>query len=274
MNIATPDGTVISVLTTGAGPPLMMVTGTGDDQARYDRAAGPLAERFTLYRVDRRGRGASTDAIRYTLAAEVDDMLAAIHAIHAEAGPVDVLAHSHGAVVCLEAAPRTDKVRALMMYEPPMPCNDTDPETVAWRHTMVEMLDQLLREGEVDEMLRRYLRDLLRVPAEAVDRQMSDRRAWERWMSLAPTIPRELIAIRDYRFDCEKFRDLAIPVRILLGTASNHPVMRKTAEIIRAAIPQTEIVELPGQGHTAMTSSPELFAAEVIDFFRSARETR
>ena len=46
--------------------------------------------------------------------------------------------------------------------------------------------------------------------------------------------------------------------------------MRNSAERIKGGIPQTEIIELPGEGHSAMTSSPEMFASAVLAFFNGA----
>jgi pimeloyl-ACP methyl ester carboxylesterase len=105
---------------------------------------------------------------------------------------------------------------------------------------------------------------------DAVERQRANPRAWGRWLSMAHTVPRELLAIRGYRFEPAKFAGLTVPLRILVGGASR-PAMRRTAERIRAAVPQADIVELPGQGHAAMTAAPEMFASAVATFFNSVR---
>ena len=121
MKVTTPSGVVISVVVEGSGPPLMMITGTGDDYTRYARVAPALAQSYTLYNVDRRGRGESTDAPTHSFLDEVHDMLAVIDAVHAEAGPVNLLAHSYGGLVGLETAWRTDKLNSVLLYERPMP---------------------------------------------------------------------------------------------------------------------------------------------------------
>ena len=54
-----------------------------------------LAERFTVYAMDRRGRAPSGDAKEYSISNEADDIAAVVDAI---GGPVVVLAHSYGAL--------------------------------------------------------------------------------------------------------------------------------------------------------------------------------
>ena len=269
MKVAAPDGAVISIVVEGAGPPLMMVTGTGDDHTRYGRIAVSLAQRFTLYRVDRRGRCASRDGNGdYAIAREADDMLAVIDAIHATAGKVKLLAHSHGAVVCLEAAARTDKLAALLLYEPPMPYYERiegkDP-----RQELITGMVERANAGDYDAVMIRYLREFLGTPMEAVERHRANPRAWARWRSMAPSVTRELTAIRGYEFDAARFTHLKVPLRILVGSTSR-PAMLRTAQRIQAAVPQASIVELPGQAHAAMTAAPEMFATAVLAFFNGA----
>ena len=76
MKVTSADGIVISVVVEGAGPPMMLVSGTGDDQSRYGRVSPMLGKRFTLYGVDRRGRGESSDDFPQGFMDEAGDMLA------------------------------------------------------------------------------------------------------------------------------------------------------------------------------------------------------
>jgi len=269
MKVAAPDGTVISVIVEGAGPPLMLVCGSGDDHTRYGRVAPALGRTYTLYNVDRRGRGASTDAPGFTFAAEIVDLLAVIDAIHAEAGPIHMLAHSYGALLGLEAAWRSDKLKSVLLYEPPMPYHERidgiDP-----RMPLVLSLCDRLAQGDTDGMLTLYLRDFLGAGADAVERQKANPKAWQRWLSVARTIPRELLAVREYQFTPQKFADFALPLGVLVGTKSN-PGMIRAAQRIKAGIAQAQLIELPGEGHSAMTSSPEMFASAVLAFLNGVK---
>ena len=97
------DGTEIAYRRRGEGPSLIFVDG-----AFCTMTMGPgktlvpaLADRYTTFVYDRRGRGESGDASTYEVGREVED-LAAI--IAAAGGSAYVFGHSSGAVLALEAA--------------------------------------------------------------------------------------------------------------------------------------------------------------------------
>lgn len=269
MKVATPDGAVLSIVVEGSGPPLMLVSGSGDDYTRYGRVNPILGKSYTLYNVDRRGRGESTDVAGFTFLGEVNDLLAAIDAVHAVAGPVHMLAHSYAGLLGLEAAWRSDKLKSVLLYEPPMPFYERIDGVDPRKPLVLEMLD-LLAKGRIDDMLTFYIRDFIGSPADAVERQKANPKAWARWLSVANTIPRELLAVRDYEFAPFKFVSVKLPLGVIVGGASR-PGMRRAAERIRSGIPQTEIIELPGEGHSAMTSSTEMFASAVLAFLNGVK---
>ena len=100
------------------------------------------------------------------------------------------------------------------------------------------------------------------------DADVSVLRAQPTWISRlanAHTVPRELRADRDYRFDPERFRELPMPTLLLLGSESRD-VDRADAEALAAALPNASIAVLEGQGHTAMHTAPDLFIRIVGDF--------
>ena len=93
----------------------MLVHGTSADHTRWATVVPRLAERFTTYAVDRRGRGASPDPPGpYAIEREFEDIEETLEAI---GGEVDMLGHSYGAVCSLEAALISDHVRRLILYE-------------------------------------------------------------------------------------------------------------------------------------------------------------
>ena len=73
-----------------------------------------LERQFTVYAMDRRGRGGSGDSADYELRREAEDVAAVIDSI---GGCVNVLGHSHGALCALEAALLTAQLRRLILYE-------------------------------------------------------------------------------------------------------------------------------------------------------------
>jgi pimeloyl-ACP methyl ester carboxylesterase len=82
--VTSSDGTSIAFERSGAGPALIAVDAAGSyrDFRPFPPPVELLAEDFTVYLYDRRGRGASTDTPPYAIEREVDDLAALI----AEAG--------------------------------------------------------------------------------------------------------------------------------------------------------------------------------------------
>ncbi len=62
------DGTVIAYERRGAGPPLVLVHGTGRDRSHWAPSLPGFARDARVDALDRRGRGGSGDAESYTTA--------------------------------------------------------------------------------------------------------------------------------------------------------------------------------------------------------------
>ena len=72
-------------------------------------------ERFSVLAVDRRGRGESSDSDGYEIEREFEDVAAVVDSLGES---VNLLGHSYGALVALEAALLTENVRKLVLYDP------------------------------------------------------------------------------------------------------------------------------------------------------------
>jgi pimeloyl-ACP methyl ester carboxylesterase len=71
----------------------------------------------------------------------------------------------------------------------------------------------------------------------------------------AHTIPRELRAVKAYRFDPERFSDLGVPTLLLSG-GDSPAALSKAGEAMDEALPDSRIVVMTGHGHAAMTPGP------------------
>ena len=250
------DGTPIACERSGAGPALVLVHGTTADHARWAPILPALEARFTVYACDRRGRGASGDGPSYAIEREFEDIAAVVDGI---GGPVDLLGHSHGAICALEAAASAKNLRRLVLYEPPIPTGASSAPP-----GVLEKLQALLDAGDRDGVVAAFMTDVARVPPAQVER-MREQPAWRARVAAAGTIPRELHADDAYALSAERLRGITAPVLLLLGGASA-AFFRTALERVQAAVPQSELVVLPGQQHAAIDMAPELFAREVIAF--------
>lgn len=252
------DGTAVAYQRTGHGPMLVLVHGTGRDRSHWSRNLPALARHATVYAVDRRGRGGSGDTDRYAIEREAEDILAVIDA----AGePVHLLGHSYGAIVALEAAVRTDRVRTLILYEPPFSTgSDRVPSDLGDR------LEAILSTGDREEVLVTFLREGPRYPPDVIEAQRA-RPDWSDRLAFAHTLPRETQAVHRYVFDPERVADLRVPTLLLLGSESP-PFFQQAIDALHGALPESEVVLLQGQHHNAMETAPELFAETVRRFLR------
>jgi pimeloyl-ACP methyl ester carboxylesterase len=254
--VTSKDGTPIAVWRSGQGPPLVVVHGTVADHNRWAPALPALEEHFTVLLIDRRGRGASGDADDYAIEREYEDLVAVIESAGDE---VSVLGHSYGGVCALEAALLTDRIAKLVVYEPPLGFLQAPRE-------VVDQLDALLAEDRRDELVALFFEKVAGVPPDQIE-LLRSLPSWRPRLDAAPTVPREELANRGYRFDPDRFKDLETPTLFLLGGDSNEH-FRAAAEATQAALPNCRLVELPGQTHTAMDTATDLFTDEVLGFLR------
>ena len=258
--VTTEGGTPVAYWRSGKGPPLVLVHGTAADHSRWRPVLPTLEERFTVYAVDRRGRGGSGDADDYAVEQEFEDVAAVVDSL---GEPVNLLGHSYGALCALEGALLTENVGKLVLYDPGIEVGGAEIHP----HEVVERLDALLEAKDRDGVVETTMREVAGLPPEAVE-YMRSQPTWQARIDAAPTIPRELRAVKAYRFDPERFRDLATPALLLAGGESPD-ALKKAAEAVDEALPDSRLVVMEGQGHAAMDTGTDLFTAEVLRFMEA-----
>lgn len=251
------DGVEISVQKLGAGPALLLVHGALLNGTLSWGAVMPkLAERFTVYAMDRRGRAPSGDAEAYSIVNESDDVVNVIAAI---GGPVIILAHSYGALVMLDALDRLRHVTHLILYEPPVTAEGARPDSEA----VLEKLDNALAAGNRAEIVVTFLRDQVKSPPDRL-KGMQSSPVWSVVLQIASTLPRESRAVNTYRPFIERLANWKIPTTLLLGSETQG-LLRDAAYFVRDSIPGCRLVILEGQGHGAMLDAPDWFAEKIIE---------
>ena len=254
--ITSTDGKMIAYERSGTGPPLVLVHGTTADHTRWAPVLPAFEQYFTVYAVDRRGRGGSGDAEPYVIEREFEDLVALVNSIEE---PVFLLGHSYGALCSLEAARCTAHLRKLVLYEPPIPTGiEIYPSEIVTR------IQALLDAGDREAAVTTFLRDIARVPPHEMEILRSAPN-WPARIAAAHTIPREMRGSNEYIFAPARFRSLPTPTLLLLG-GDSPPFFKAAIEAVRAALPESRVVVMPGQQHTAMNTAPELFIREVFQF--------
>jgi len=261
------DGTAIAYWTSGEGPPLVLVHGTTADHTRWRPLLPYLERHATVHALDRRGRGASSDAPDYGVAREFEDVAAVVDAVAEAAGStVDVLGHSFGGLCAFGGAALTSNIRRLVLYEGwPSP----HPEQLALPPGVEERLDALLAEGDREAVLETFFREVVRMPEEefAVYRSLP---AWQARIAAAHTITRESRAEEAARFDPEQAAKITAPTLLLAG-GDSPDFLKAGVDTVAAALPDARTVVIEGQQHIAIDLVPAVFADHVLAFLRDRR---
>jgi pimeloyl-ACP methyl ester carboxylesterase len=250
------DGTEIAYWRSGSGPPLVLIHGTTADHTRWAPVLPPLEDEFTVFAIDRRGRGESGDSTFYELQREFEDVAAVVDSI---SEPVNLLGHSYGAICCLEAALLTTNIQKLILYEPPIPT-----EIPIYPLGVLDRIQKYIDQNEFETALITFFREVVQVPEPELE-FLRSLPIWKVRVAAAYTIPREMRGAEDYIFEEERFKNLTFSTGFLLG-GDSPPIFKNAIERMQATIPNSRIYSLPGQQHTAMNTAPELFIKTVLDF--------
>lgn len=259
--VASKDGTRIAFWRSGEGPPLLLVHGGSADHSTTWRFVLPeLERRFTVYAMDRRGRGGSEDSAAYDLQREAEDVAGIVDSIRA---PVHVLGHSYGGLCAFEAALISPNLNRLILYEA-VPLRGSDN----YEPGAIEDLEALLDTGDVEGMLVAMYRRVVQMPDNEIELLRSQQDAWSARLRNTPTIPREMKGERSYVFDPARFGTMRTPTLLLVGGDSPARELRN-AQGLAEVLPDARIRILPGQQHAATYTAPELFVREVEQFLQS-----
>ncbi|WP_214322464.1 alpha/beta fold hydrolase [Nonomuraea sediminis] len=261
-SVISTDGARIAFSVTGTGPALVIVDGAmGYRQFNPTEQviAQALADRYTVYTYDRRGRGESGDAASYSVQAEIDDIAALIE--HA-GGQAALLGFSSGAVLVLEAALAGLPVTGLALYEPPfVVTDDRRPIGPDYR----ERLQQAVAEGRPGDAVAQFLTEAAYMPAEFVE-PMRAEPYWAGMEQLAPTLAYDAAIMgRTMSGDPAELRRYApvtTPTLVLYGGAST-PWLAAGATTIAGILPNADLKSLPDQTHDV---SPEVLVPALSDW--------
>jgi pimeloyl-ACP methyl ester carboxylesterase len=212
------DGTPIAYERGGEGPPLVLVHGTTADHSTWEHVLPELQQQFTIYAMDRRGRGESGGGrgSAYDIECEFEDVVAVIDSI---GGMVDLLGHSYGAICALEGALRSSRVRKLILYEGGFPV----PEgTELYPPEALDRIRSSLKAGDRERALTTFYCDIAMLSPEEIE-MLRSLPVWPARVALAPTIPHEMRAYESYvsNFDPAKLRNLRTPTLLLVGGDSS-----------------------------------------------------
>lgn len=256
-HVLSADGTRLAVekVTDGATT-VLMVPGGPSGRTRWADVAARLDGQYACWLMDRRGRGDSGDTEPYSCHREYEDLACVAAALGDD---VVVAAHSSGATCALGAALCGAPFAGLVLYEPPWPVDG--PLATAEQISAVE---SLVAAGDRDDALSMAFVDVVGVPAPVVA-MLRRSPVWAEWASYVHLWPREMRETEKLSRDLSLLAAVDAPALVLCGGLTDGK-LRQSTTAIAAALPNASVVELPGQGHGALGTAPDLVAAAISPF--------
>lgn len=276
------DGTRIGYLQVGQGPAAVLVHGSNESARSHTQLALALADAFTVYLPDRRGRGLSgPHRPDHGIRTEVEDL----QAVLTGSGAQRVFGVSIGALIALEAARTQPAIRQIAAYEPALLLDRS--RYTGW----VRRFDQEMAQGKVAAALITSLYGLDLAPpafklmgrrlAEALtNRAMSseDKKATGDTVTmrqLAPTLRYEGLLLAETAGTIGAFAEVAAEVLLLAGDMKRPAFIRPAFDALARTLPHNRRVRFPGLEHGGSTDvgptnrggKPEVVAPAIRSFF-------
>jgi pimeloyl-ACP methyl ester carboxylesterase len=281
-SVTSRDGTAIGYLRVGHGPGVVLLHGSMESARSHTRLAQSLADDFTVYLPDRRGRGMSGPyRPGHGIRTEVEDL----DAVLAESGAELVFGVSAGGLAALEAARTRPAIRKVAVYEPALLL---DP---SWPTDWISRFDQEIAQGNVAAALitsmygfdlappifkvmpRRLLESLTRMGMNREDKKAAADTVTMR--ELAPTVRCEGMLLAEAAGSIDTFAEMPADV-LLLGGSKGLPYLKPALDALARTLPRSRRVEFPGLDHGGSSDAsstnpgggkPEIVAREIRAFF-------
>ncbi len=256
------DGTPIAFGRAGSGPAIILVDG-----AFGSRSFGPnetlaplLAEQFTVYTYDRRGRGESGDTAPYSVDREIEDLDAVIKEA---GGSASVYGISSGAALALEAANRGLAIDKLALYEAPFIVDDTRKPIP---DDYQDQLNSLIAADRRADAVKYFMTKGVGIPGifVALMRLMP---AWSQLKAISHTLPYDAAVLGSdgagKPFEATRWAKVTVPTLVVAGGKSD-AWMQNSMKAVADNLPNARHHTLPGQTHIV---KPKALAPVLAEFF-------
>lgn len=255
-SVASRDGTRIGYLRTGAGPAVVLLHGSMESARSHTLLAKELADSFTVYLPDRRGRGTSGSyGSGYGIRTEVEDL----EAVMAASGAQMAFGVSASGLVLLEAARVLPGIDRIAVYEPALVMSPGGKHTTWMARYDEEMAQDKVSAAMVTSMLGL---DLAPPPMRVMPRKLlamltdlalksDDKKAGPEHVTmrqLAFTLGNEGRLLAEMAGRIDSFRGVDAQV-LLLGGGKGLEFLKPSRAALARTLPSCRLVEFPELDH-------------------------
>jgi pimeloyl-ACP methyl ester carboxylesterase len=286
-SVVSADGTRIGYRRLGRGPSVILLHGGVNASQHMMKLGLALADAFTVYLPDRRGRGMSgAFGATYGIQREDEDLAALVE----HSGAERVFGPANGGLFALHGALGLGQVRRVAAYEPLLLWGGRDDAAI--RRTLITM-QQMIRDGRLGEAIvfsiqqsvdrevrRGHMSRWIGTSVQAfpswlgagvIDlllRYQRPRPGNVAWRELLASLPPELDPVLETEGTLEQYRRLAAQVLLMYGSETD-PMFVACAEALHAVLPHSTLLRLPGLNHDSAQTygKPETIATALRLFF-------
>lgn len=276
--VTSKDGTTIGYRQLGHGPGVVLLHGTMSSAHNHMQLAEALADAFTVYVPDRRGRGLSGPfGDDYSIQKEVEDL----DALLTKTGAHNVFGVSSGGIIALQAVLSLPAIHKAAIFEPPFFVNGSVPTADLTRY------DREIAQGKVAAALITAMKAAQMGPPifnlmprgllERMTTMMMSREdkkgsgGYVPMRALAPTLHYDFQLVVEMGGKPESLRAIRAEV-LLLGGSKSPSYLKGALDALEKVLPHVRRVEFPGLGHAASWNTdrggqPGPVAQELRRFF-------
>jgi len=277
-SVTSKDGTTIGYRQFGHGPGVVILHGAMSSSQTHQQLAEALADAFTVYVVDRRGRDLSGPHGRdYSIQKEVEDL----DALLTKTGAHNVFGVSSGALISLRSTLALPTIHKAVLFEPPLSINGSAP--TAW----LTRYDKEIAQGKVAAALVTGMKGAQMGPAlfRAMPHRLlelftnmamtrEDKKAKDgdvTWRMLASALHYDGQLLVEMAETLESFRGIGAEV-LLLGGSKSPNYLKFALDGLEKVLPHVSRVTLTGMNHggagnSNMGGQPEQVAQQLRKFF-------
>ena len=280
--VTSKDGTVIGYRSIGRGPGLLIVQGGMGTIHNYNRPSISLADDFTVFIADRRGRGAS--ALAYTPeAAAIERHVEDVDALRQASGAEFLFGLSSGAIIALEATRALSGIEKTVLYEPPFyPDRDVPREDIARFYREIADDDLPAAMATVIDIVKLapWFVSILPRPLQEMgtsrmlrEQDRSGDGPYASFRELLPTMRFDFQIVAERGDAIASYQGGQVPI-LLLGGSSSPPYLKSALDALEKMLPHARRNVLRGLGHSGpwnrdRRGAPQVVAEQMRSFLRA-----
>ncbi len=256
----------------GAGRPLLLLHGLVGSGSNWRQNIGFLSRYASVYAVDlfNMGQSERVPGLDASLEATADRIVALMEALGLESA--DIAAHSHGgAIAMMLAARHPDRVRKLILFAPANPFCDAGRHLIRFYNTrtgqwFARRLPQLPRMLHATALARMY-----GDPTRVVEGTLE---TYTDGLRIPGTIDHVLGIVSGWYEDMRALRSelihLAAKPALFIWGDMDRAVTLPSGERLRAMMPNSKLVVIPGAGHLPFAEMPDACNQAMVEWLVGA----